>query len=69
MIYQEIEMTDKQKYKMYKKLKKKELITMLIQANKMLDYLNRQPYQWYTTNTDPLPPPTCDTQLRCPVGM
>lgn len=38
---QRVEMTHEEKVKMYKKLKKKELIVMLIEANKQL--ANRQP--------------------------
>lgn len=35
--YQIVETTDEEKFEMYNKLSKKELIGMLIQANKMLD--------------------------------
>jgi hypothetical protein len=44
--YQIIEQTWEEKFKMYSKLSKKELITMLIEANK---HLNNRPYQ---INTD-----------------
>ena len=35
--YQIVKTTDEEKFEMYNKLSKKELISMLIQANKMLD--------------------------------
>lgn len=46
---QKIEQTDEEKYLMYNKLSKKELILMLIEANKHLD---RQPY--YTIDLEVL---------------
>jgi len=36
-MYQIIEQTDKQKMKMYKKIKKKKLIKMLIECNKVIE--------------------------------
>ena len=37
-----VEQTDEEKFKMYNKLPKKEIIRMLIQANKLLDSLYQQ---------------------------
>jgi hypothetical protein len=37
-----IELTDQEKFKMYSKLKKKELIYMLIESNKNCNLLNMQ---------------------------
>ena len=56
---QTIEMTHKQKVKMYKKLKKRELIEMLIAANKVIESMapaiiyNPSPTTTPTTGTSP----------------
>ena len=48
-MFQVIKSTDRQKRKMYKALSKKQLIEMLIQANKMLDlYLIKPGSHEYT---------------------
>lgn len=43
-----IEQTEEEKFKMYNKLSKKELISMLIEAN---NHLNNKPLQHITTNS------------------
>lgn len=55
-MYQVMEQSWEEKYKMYKKLSKKELISMLIEANR---HLSNRPLQWtseackfYTVGTD-----------------
>ena len=48
-MFQVIKSTDRQKRKMYKALSKKQLIEMLIQANKMLDMYWRKADPAYIT--------------------
>lgn len=61
-----VEQTDEQKRKMYSKLSKKELIEMLISANKAIDCLTKAPKMSYPdyltppfiTTTNPIHPET-----------
>ena len=49
--YQIIYTTDEEKFEMYNKLSKKELISMLIQANKMLD-IKTNPSKYFLLGVD-----------------
>ena len=46
-MYQVKEMTDKEKFEMYMKCKKKKLVKMLIECNKLLDNLPQTIYNEY----------------------
>lgn len=51
-----VEMTDEEKFEMYNKCTKEELIRMLIQANKVLDSLYKPTYNLKCANVEPFQP-------------
>lgn len=53
---QMVEMTDDEKFDMYNKCTKEELIRMLIQANKVLDDLYNPTYHLKCANVEPFQP-------------
>lgn len=53
---QMVEMTDEEKFEMYNKCTKEELIRMLMQANKVLDSLYNPTYNLKCVNVEPFQP-------------